>query len=41
VVIGGGNNPHDATIMILKKKGSAMTLQVLDVNGDEKLKLEL
>ncbi|MGI6520402.1 MAG: endonuclease/exonuclease/phosphatase family protein [Fermentimonas sp.] len=41
VVIGGGNNPKDATIMILKKKGSAMTLQVLDVNGDEKLKLEL
>ena len=41
VVIGGGNNPKDATIMILKKNGSAMTLQVFDVNGDEKLKLEL
>lgn len=41
VVIGGGNNPQSATIMILRKSGSVMTLQVLDANGGEKLKLNL
>lgn len=41
VVIGGGNNPQGATMMILKKVGEKMTLRVLDVNGEEKLKLDL
>lgn len=41
VVIGGGNNPQGATIMVLEKAGEKMTLQVLDVNGEEKLKLTM
>lgn len=41
VVIGGGNNPQTATMMILKKENGTMTLQVLDVNGEEKLLLNL
>jgi endonuclease/exonuclease/phosphatase family metal-dependent hydrolase/predicted phosphodiesterase len=41
VVIGGGNRPEGATMMVLRKKGNRMNLQVLDVNGNEKLKLDL
>ncbi len=42
VVVGGGNRPEGATLMILKKQGKNMTLRVLDpVNGEEKLKLDL
>ena len=41
VVVGGGNIPESATMMILKKVGEKMTLQVLDVNGVEKLKLDM
>lgn len=41
VVIGGGNNPQGATIMILEKVGEKMTLQVLDTNGEEKLNLTM
>lgn len=41
VVIGGGNNPQSATIMVLKKTGEKMILQVLDVNGTENLMLNL
>jgi len=41
VVIGGGNNLQSATVMILKKAGEKMMLQVLDTNGEEKLKLNM
>lgn len=42
VVVGGGNRPEGATLMIMKKQGKNMTLRVLDpVNGEEKLKLDL
>ena len=42
MVVGGGNRPEGATLMILKKQGRNMTLRVLDpVNGEEKLKLDL
>lgn len=41
VVVGGGNNPQSATMMILQKIGGKMTLQVLDVKGEEKLRLEM
>lgn len=33
VVIGGGNRPENATVMILSKKGKSMTLTVLDTKG--------
>lgn len=41
VVIGGGNTIESATVMILQKKGKALTLRVLDTEGREKLKLDL
>ena len=41
VVIGGGNNTESATIMILEKKGSEMSLRVLDAKGVELLKKSL
>lgn len=34
VVIGGGNRPENATVMILSKKGNSMTLKVLDTKGN-------
>jgi 2',3'-cyclic-nucleotide 2'-phosphodiesterase (5'-nucleotidase family) len=42
IVIGGGPNiQQGAVVMVLKKEGNKMTLQVLDAKGEEKLKLEL
>ena len=41
VVIGGGNNVESATVMILEKEGSEMTLRVLDASGVELLKKSL
>lgn len=41
VVIGGGNNEKSATVAVLKKEGNKMTLKVLNVNGEEILKLDL
>ena len=33
VVVGGGNNATTGTVMILRKKGKEMTLEVLDATG--------
>lgn len=41
VVIGGSNRIPGGTVMILEKKDQKMTLRVLDVQGEEKLKLGL
>lgn len=41
VVIGGGNNAESATVMILEKEGSEMSLRVLNANGVELLKKSL
>ncbi len=41
VVVGGGNNPQSATMMVLEKTGEKMTLRVLDVKGEEKLRLDM
>ncbi len=41
VVIGGGNRPEGATLMILRKIGDKMTLSVLSPTGESKLELEL
>ena len=41
VVIGGGNRPETATMMILQKKGKSLSLRVLDINNMEKLNLDL
>lgn len=41
VVIGGGNRPEGATLMILRKRGDKMTLSVLTPTGESKLELEL
>lgn len=41
VVIGGGNRPERATVMVLSRKGDVMTLTVFDVAGQEMLKLDL
>ncbi|NDV59068.1 endonuclease/exonuclease/phosphatase family protein [Bacteroides sp. 519] len=41
VVIGGGNRPESATIMVLRKKGNDMTLTVLTPTGESKLELKL
>ncbi len=41
VVIGGGNNEKSATVSILRKTGSQMTLTVMNTEGKEVLKLDL
>ncbi|MDR2038256.1 MAG: endonuclease/exonuclease/phosphatase family protein [Bacteroidales bacterium] len=41
VIIGGGNQEKDATVMILQKKDKKMTLKVLNANGEEILNLDL
>lgn len=41
VVIGGGNNAESATVMILEKEGSKMSLRVLNADGVELLKKSL
>lgn len=41
VVVGGGFKPEEATVMVLDRKGEAMTLTVYDTQGNEKLKLDL
>lgn len=41
IVIGGGSREETGTVMVLEKEGNNMTLQVLNVNGDELLKLDL
>jgi len=41
VLIGGGNNEKSATVSILRKKGNMMNLTVLNVKGEEILKLDL
>lgn len=41
VVVGGGSDPQSATMMVLEKVGKKMTLRVLDVKGEEKLRLDM
>jgi predicted phosphodiesterase len=41
VIIGGGADEQSATVMILRKQGRRMTLQVLNVRGETLLNLEL
>ncbi|MDR3194055.1 MAG: endonuclease/exonuclease/phosphatase family protein [Tannerella sp.] len=41
VVIGGGNSEQSATVMILRKRGKELKLQVLNAQGDTLLNLEL
>ncbi|NDV84058.1 endonuclease/exonuclease/phosphatase family protein [Bacteroides sp. 51] len=41
LVVGGGPTPETATIMVLKKKGSEMTLSVLTPAGESLLELDL
>lgn len=41
IVIGGGKDEQTGTVMILEKKGKNMNLKVLNVKGEELLKLEL
>ncbi len=41
VIIGGGNTPQSATVMILKKTGKELTLTVLNTQGEEIQKLTL
>lgn len=41
VVVGGGYNPKGATVMVLRKQGKTMTLQVLNANGETLLNLNL
>ena len=41
VVIGGGNNTDSATMMLFKKEGDKMTLEVINAKGEELLKLVL
>ncbi|MDE5944263.1 MAG: metallophosphoesterase [Rikenella sp.] len=41
VVVGGGFKPEAATVMVLERRGDAMTLTVYGTQGDEKLKLDL
>lgn len=41
VVIGGGNKENSATVMILQKQDKKMSLRVLNVKGEELLKLDL
>lgn len=40
-VVGGGFKPEGATVMVLERRGEAMTLTVYGTRGDEKLKLDL
>ena len=41
VVIGGGPSMDNATVMVLRKKGKELTLQVLNPQGKELLNLKL
>lgn len=41
VVVGGGYKPESATMMVLSRKGKAMTLSVLNTKGEEILHLDL
>ncbi|MDR0349181.1 MAG: metallophosphoesterase [Tannerella sp.] len=41
VVIGGGPRIEEAYMLVLQKKGRHLTFRALDVEGNEKLKLEL
>lgn len=41
VVIGGGYNPNEATVMVLQKKKKEMTLKVLNTKGETILNLKL
>lgn len=41
VVVGGGYKLDSATMMVLSRKGKAMTLSVLNTNGEEILHLDL
>lgn len=41
VVVGGGFKPEAATVMVLRRRGGALTLTVYGTQGDEKLKLDL
>lgn len=41
VVVGGGFRPDGATVMVLERRGGAMTLTVYGTQGDEMLKLDL
>ena len=41
VIVGGGPRSDRATMLVLKKEGKDLTLQVLDSKGHEKLKLDL
>lgn len=41
VVIGGGPRPEEATVTVLEKRGNSLTLRVLDVRGEELLRLLL
>lgn len=41
IVVGGGNQPNGAYMLVIQKKGDQMTFRALDVEGNEKLKLDL
>jgi endonuclease/exonuclease/phosphatase family metal-dependent hydrolase/predicted phosphodiesterase len=41
VIIGGGSNEKSATVMVLRKQGKQMTLQVLNAQGETLLMLDL
>lgn len=41
VIVGGGSQPEGAYMLILEKKGKQLTFRALDVQGNEKLKLNL
>lgn len=41
IVVGGGSQPNGAYMLVIQKKGKQLTFRALDVDGNEKLKLEL
>jgi len=41
IVVGGGSQPNGAYMLIIQKKGKQLTFRALDVDGNEKLKLDL
>lgn len=41
VMVGGGPEPSEATLAILRKQGSSLTLEVIDINGNRLSLLQL